>query len=147
MKETAAQLEEIVDAYSVQFSNFTEAELLLKPAADKWSRKEIIGHLIDSAQNNIRRFIVTQYETKPNIVYAQNDWVALQNYQQYNSKDLITLWQLLNRHIVVILKNMPESKWQLQCNTGKGAAELHTIDFLAKDYITHHLHHLKQITG
>ena len=147
MKEVAAQLEDIINSYSVSFLNFTEAELLFKPATDKWSKKEIIGHLIDSAQNNIRRFVITQYETTPHVVYAQNDWVSIQNYQQYNSKDLITLWQLINRHIVVILKNLSEEKLQLQCNTGKGKEELHTIDFLAKDYITHHLHHLKQIAA
>jgi hypothetical protein len=145
MEATAKELEDIVQTYSVQFLNFTEAELSFKPAVGKWSRKEIIGHLIDSAQNNIRRFIVTQYESKPHIVYAQNDWVNMQNYQHYNSKDLIALWQLINKHIAVILRNMPAEKLQLQCNTGKGQEELHTVEFLAKDYITHHLHHLKQI--
>jgi len=145
MEEVAQQLENIINTYTVKFLNFTEAELSLKPSADKWSKKEIIGHLIDSAQNNIRRFIVTQYETTPHVVYAQDDWVRIQNYDQYNSKDLITLWALLNKHIVVILKNMPAEKYQLQCNTGKGQEELHSIEFLATDYITHHLHHLKQI--
>jgi len=147
MKAVAAALENIINSYSVQFLNFTEAELSFKPAPGKWSKKEIIGHLIDSAQNNARRFIVTQYESNPHVVYAQNDWVAIQNYQSYNSKDLITLWQLLNQHIVVILKNMPEGKYLLQCNTGKEQRELHTIEFLATDYITHHLHHLKQIVA
>jgi hypothetical protein len=145
MEAIAQELESIVNDYSVQLLNFTEEELSYKPAPAKWSKKEIIGHLIDSAQNNIRRFIVTQYETDPHIVYAQNEWVAMQNYQHYNSKDLIVLWQLINKHIAVILRNMPAEKLQLQCNTGKGQQELHSIEFLAKDYITHHLHHLKQI--
>jgi hypothetical protein len=145
MQEVVQQLKNIVNTYTVQFLNFTEAELSHKPSATKWSKKEIIGHLIDSAQNNIRRFVVTQYETTPHIVYAQNEWVSIQNYQLYNSKELIELWSLLNKHIAVILKNMPAEKYQLQCNTGKGQEELHTIEFLATDYITHHLHHLKQI--
>ena len=145
MEEVVQQLESIVNTYAVQFLNFTEAQLAFKPSAAKWSKKEIIGHLIDSAQNNIRRFVVTQYQTVPNIVYAQNEWVGVQNYQQYNSKDLVSLWALLNKHIAVILKNMPAAKYQLQCNTGKDKEELHTIEFLATDYITHHLHHLKQI--
>ncbi len=145
MEEVVQQLENIVNTYTVQFLNFTEAELTLKSSPEKWSKKEIIGHLIDSAQNNIRRFVVTQYENKPHIVYAQNEWVSNQNYNSYSSKDLITLWALLNKHIVVILKNIPAEKYQLQCNTGKEQEELHTIEFLATDYITHHLHHLKQI--
>ena len=145
MEAIAQELESIVNTYSVRFLNFTEEELSYKPASGKWSKKEIIGHLIDSAQNNIRRFIITQYEANPHVVYAQNEWVDMQNYQQYDSKDLIGLWQLINKHIVVVLRNMPAEKLQLQCNTGKEQEELHTIEFLAKDYITHHLHHLKQI--
>ena len=147
MEEVAQQLDNIVNTYSVQLLHFTEAELALKPAPDKWSKKEIIGHLIDSAQNNIRRFVVTQYETRPHIVYVQDNWVNIQNYKEYNSKELITLWGLLNKHIVVILKNMPAVHYQLQCNTGKQQKQFYTIEFLAKDYIIHHLHHLKQIVA
>lgn len=145
MEEVVQQLESIVNTYTVQFLNFTEDELTHKPYPGKWSKKEIIGHLIDSAQNNIRRFVVTQYQDTPHIVYAQNEWVSLQHYQQYNSKHLVELWALLNRHIAVILKNMPADKYTLSCNSGKGQEELHTIQFLATDYINHHLHHLKQI--
>ena len=145
MEAVVQQLEDIVNTYTGKVLNFTEAELSFKPAPGKWSRKEILGHLIDSAQNNIRRFVVTLYEGKPHVVYAQNEWVAAQHYQEYNSKDLIMLWQLLNKHIGIILKNLPAQQYQLQCNTGKEKEEWHTIDFLAKDYITHLIHHLKQI--
>lgn len=145
MEEVVQQLESIVNTYTVQFLNFTEEALTHQSSPGKWSKKEIIGHLIDSAQNNIRRFVVTQYQDTPHIVYAQNEWVSIQHYQLYNSKDLIQLWALLNRHIIMILKNMPANKYALPCNTGKGQEELHSIQFLATDYITHHLHHLKQI--
>lgn len=145
MEEVVQQLESIVAGYSAKLLNFSEEELTHQPAPGKWSRKEIIGHLIDSAQNNIRRFVITQYESSPHVVYAQNDWVSIQHYKDYDSKDLITLWQLLNKHIGIILKNLAKEKYQLQCNTGMEKEELHTIEFLAKDYITHHLHHLNQI--
>ncbi len=145
MQEIVKQLNVLIKEYSVKFLNLSEEELSFKPVSGKWSKKETIGHLIDSAQNNIRRFITAQYQTNPHVVYEQDTWVAVQNYQQYNSKELIMLWQLLNKHIAVILQNMPAQKYQLQCNTGKKRKELHTIEFLAADYITHHLHHLKQI--
>jgi DinB superfamily len=145
MQQVIEQLEAIVNEYSVKFLNLSEETISFKPAENKWSKKEVIGHLIDSAQNNIRRFITAQYQNNPHVVYDQNIWVTIQHYQNYNTAALINLWQLLNRHIAVILKNMPVEKYQLQCNTGKEKAALHTLDFLATDYITHHLHHLKQI--
>jgi DinB superfamily len=145
MQQVVEQLESIVNEYSVKFLNLSEEALSFKPAADKWSKKEIIGHLIDSAQNNIRRFITAQYQLNPHVVYEQDIWVSIQHYKDYDKAALISLWQLLNEHIIFVLKNMPVEKYQQQCNTGKEKEELHTLEFLATDYITHHLHHLKQI--
>jgi hypothetical protein len=145
MQQVVEQLEAIVNEYSAKFLNLSEEVMSFKPAADKWSKKEIIGHLIDSAQNNIRRFVTAQYQTNPHVVYEQDIWVSTQHYRDYNTAALINLWQLLNKHIVIVLKNMPVEKYQQQCNTGKEKDELHTLEFLATDYITHHLHHLKQI--
>jgi hypothetical protein len=112
-----------------------------KPSPSKWSKKEIMGHLIDSAQNNIRRFIVAQYEDSPYIRYDQDQWVAISNYQQYSYQDLIDLWQLLNKHIVMILKNMTPEMAQRNCRT----EDAHTVEFLATDYIRHLKHHLHQV--
>lgn len=46
-----------------------EEKMLLKPSIDKWSKKEILGHLIDSATNNHQRFVRAQFEMNPEIVY------------------------------------------------------------------------------
>ena len=90
--------------------------------------------------------IRAQYEDKPHIVYNQDVWAAVQGYQQYPSKELITLWQLLNKHICIILTNMPIETYGRLCNTGKDEERLYTVEFLANDYITHLVHHLKQVT-
>jgi len=141
MESTISQLEQILEKYSPGLSRIKEHEFTAKPLPHKWSKKEILGHLIDSAQTNIRRFIVAQYEEGPFIKYAQDHWVDAVNYQNYNSKDLIALWVLLNKHIGIVLKNMsPEIAARL-CNTG----ELHTLEWLAADYNKHLLHHLHQV--
>ncbi len=145
MQQIINQLGALIDEYSGKISDIPEEEFSLKSNPAKWSKKEILGHLIDSAQNNIQRFVRTQYENKPHIVYNQDRWVETQNYRGYSTKDLVQLWQLLNKHICIILANMPEENYSLQCNTGKELEQLYTLEFLAKDYITHHLHHLKQI--
>ncbi len=46
----------------------------IKLFPNKWSKKEIIGHLINSATNNHQRFVRCQFETIPKIVYDQNKW-------------------------------------------------------------------------
>lgn len=62
MKSTAARLEQIISEHLPALHQLTNEAWLYKPAPDKWSRKEILGHLADSAHSNIRRFVVAQYE-------------------------------------------------------------------------------------
>ncbi len=112
-----------------------------KPSEIKWSGKEYLGHLIDSAQNNIRRFVVAQYEDKPFIVYDQEKWVVAAAYQHYPLNDLIDLWALINRHLVIILKNIPEDSIEREVQT----QSTHSIQWLAADYNKHLLHHLHQV--
>jgi hypothetical protein len=145
MHQAAAQLEALVDEYTTRFNNIPDGELSNKPAPGKWSKKEIIGHLIDSAQNNIQRFVRAQYQDKPLIVYNQDAWVAAANYQQYNRQQLVELWALLNKHICNILANMPPETYSRECNVGRDAEKLVTLQFIAEDYVVHHLHHIKQI--
>jgi hypothetical protein len=145
MEQMILQLQDLVNEYSEKFKCFSEEELVYKINARRWSKKEIIGHLIDSAQNNIQRFVRAQYEIKPHIVYNQDVWVISQNYQHYNTSQLIQLWQLLNLHICIILKAMPAEVYERVSNTGKEQEELHTISFLAEDYVSHLIHHLKQM--
>lgn len=113
------------------------------PRPGKWSKKEILGHLVDSAQNNIRRFIVAQYEEIPRIGYDQDKWVAIADYQHYPTGDLILLWRLLNLHICRILKGISPGTAARKCEMGNG--QQYTIEWLAADYCNHLLHHLHQI--
>src|SRR5665647_3327096 len=123
MEQTIQQLQSIIDNYSIQLKSVHEDEWEYKPNPAKWGKKEILGHLIDSAQNNIRRFIVAQYEDNPKITYAQDTWVAAANYQNYVTKDLIGLWVLLNKHICMILQNIPPGAEERLAET----SEVHSI--------------------
>jgi len=145
MQQVISQLTAIVNEYTALFNNIPGEELTQKPAPGKWSKKEIIGHLIDSAQNNIQRFVRAQYAHQPHIVYQQNEWVAAASYQQYNREHLVALWALLNKHICIILAAMPVEAYTKLINVGKGEEKLVTVQFLAEDYIVHHLHHIHQI--
>ncbi len=141
MESIGSELTAVVEKHLPALRSITADEFNFKPSPSKWSKKEILGHLIDSAQSNVRRFIVAQYEEKPKITYNQDKWVAIADYQHYNLPDLIQLWWLLNKHICHVLKNMPAEMAERESQT----EELHTIKWLAQDYIKHLKHHLHQI--
>lgn len=141
MKKIAEELEQLVNDYSAQLKNISMNDFSNKPNPAKWSKIEILGHLVDSALSNQRRFVVAQYEESPHIVYKQDYWVTASGYQQYDTNELIQLWALINKHICHVLSNTPEHLWSRTCMT----QDLHTIEWLASDYIKHLKHHMHVI--
>lgn len=141
MKSTAAELENIINYHLLNLKDITEEEYSLKPSPAKWSKKEILGHLIDSAQSNIRRFVVAQYEENPFINYNQDKWVSIANYQHWDTHDIINLWYLLNKQVCYILNNTSENMYTRTSQTDAS----HTIEWLAADYVKHLRHHLHVI--
>src|SRR5437588_11097173 len=106
----ASSLAAILESVPPRLASISDSEAAYRSAAERWSKKEILGHLIDSAANNHQRFVRAQLA--PNLgfpEYEQNLWVAAQSYATEPWTDLIDLWTALNRHILHVLKTMPES--------------------------------------
>ncbi|HEY8689858.1 MAG TPA: DinB family protein [Chitinophagaceae bacterium] len=141
MTSIAPQLETLINDFFTKLNSLTEDDLAYKSSPTKWSNKELIGHLIDSVQNNIHRFIVAQYEDEPTIIYNQDKWVAINNYQQWNAEDLIRLWYFLNRQIAIVVKNISGEMSQRICRSNVS----NTIEWVATDYIKHLKHRMHQV--
>ena len=116
-----------------------------RTAPGKWSKKQILGHLIDSAANNHQRFVRVQFEDTPVIRYDQNKWAAVQKCDDTPTNVLINLWTNYNQLLAYIISNIPAEALNRKCNIGK--EESVTLEWLAADYIRHLNHHLNQIVG
>ncbi len=146
MKNTVDELLNIVKMYSQKCNSLTDGEFSAKPTPSKWSKKEVLGHLIDSAHNNLRRFVTGQYETvPPKVTYEQDFWVTSNHYQEMDKSDVIMLWKLMNERIAAVLSNMAPDNYLRNADTGKANSELHSLEWLANDYVKHLKHHLNQI--
>ena len=146
MKNTVQELQQIIFDYTSKFLAIPEKEFEAKPLPHKWSKKEVVGHLIDSGQNNLRRFICGQYESAPpHIVYDQNFWVQSNDYSNARKEDVIQLWRLINERICSVLESMPVSNYSKTCNTGKETLQLRSLEWLADDYVKHLKHHINQV--
>lgn len=139
------QLEKHIQEVPVHFKQFSSDALLQKPAPNKWSKQEILGHLIDSAINNLKRFTDTQYFPQPYTVirYNQDELVAINRYQQLPLEHLLQLWSILNKQIVNIISTIPADKLPYTVIIPSGDSK--TLEWLAIDYVEHMEHHLKQI--
>ena len=101
MNEMSAAIERLrfaVRTLPGVLAGFSEAESEQRPAPERWTRKEVVGHLIDSASNNHRRFVRGQLASGQDFPrYEQEQWVRVQGYQSARWPDLIDLWRPTTR--------------------------------------------------
>lgn len=155
MNELLAHWRAVVERASVELEQVSVDQARWRPAAGKWSAAEIVGHLIDSATHNHRRFVEAQL--RPDLVfpgYAQDDWVRLQRYQLADWDRLRQLWRALNEHLIDVVAaipseilvrpravhNLDEIAWKLVSRS-----ESTTLGYFIADYVGHLEHHLAQI--
>jgi DinB superfamily len=122
-----------------------EKDFSFKLSETKWSKKEILGHLIDSATNNHQRFVRIQFEDVPKITYNQDNWNDHSYHNQMDSGHLIKFWELYNRHLIELIKLIPEENLLRKSMTDDG--KIVTLEWLIEDYVHHLEHHLKQIVN
>ncbi|MFA6248145.1 MAG: DinB family protein [Mucilaginibacter sp.] len=143
MKETAQKLTTAIGEFLTRKAQFINWETHAAPG--KWTNKQIIGHLIDSAHINLQRFVRCTYEEGFKLIYFQEEWVSAQHYQDADISELLKLWELVNRQIARVLANYPADREQIRCDNGRYEVSFNTVAFLAEDYIEHMQHHLKQL--
>ncbi len=112
-------------------------------APGKWSAKQVIGHLIDSAANNHQRFVRAQDGALVMPGYAQDAWVGRQDYQARGWLDLVGLWHAYNRHLAHVIARIPADRQNVSCTIGDDPPE--TLGFIAQNYVAHLHHHLAQV--
>jgi len=143
MKQTAQKLTTAIDDFLNLKAPAVNWEKHAAPG--KWTNKQIMGHLIDSAYINLQRFVRCTYEEGFKLIYFQEEWVTAQHYQEADTAELLKLWELVNRQIIRVLANYPADRELAECDNGRYEPSLNTVAFLAEDYIGHMQHHLKQL--
>lgn len=145
MNNIALQLETVINAVLPQLQAQELSYWNQRETPHKWSKKEILGHLTDSAFNNLQRFVRATYAENFKLIYDQDEWVKAQNYKEAELEELIYLWYLTNKQIVRVLQSFPKERKEILIDVGKPGPDFLTVEFLANDYITHMTHHLKQM--
>lgn len=142
-QETAKALEQVLTVATPQLQQYSPATAAERPAPGKWSKKEIVGHLVDSALNNHQRFIRAQQGPIEMPGYAQEFWVQAQAYQDADWGTLIQVWETINRNLARVMQLIPADALQQTCRIGNN--EPVTLEYLVTDYLVHMKHHLRQL--
>ncbi|TSA27214.1 MAG: DinB family protein [Ignavibacteriales bacterium] len=155
MNDLARKLNSVLESSEKKLKTVTEQQSSKKSSPDKWSSKEILGHLIDSSFNNMIRFVNGQFKSDLEFSgYDQNKWVEAQHYQNAEWNFLIGLWTMNNLQLVRVIGSIPDDvlkkstinhNYDLIAWKELSKNESATLEYLIEDYIGHMKHHLNQI--
>lgn len=111
-----------------------------------WTRREILGHMLDSAANNHQRFVRAAIDgSYAGPTYKQQEWVDAHRYRDQPWQRLLSWWESYHQMLAAVVEEIPEGRLESMCVVGGNPPV--TLRFLIEDYIEHQRHHLRQITA
>ena len=137
--------------FRVELDKFHAALVTLSPElADTpwrpggWTRKQIVGHLLDSATNNRQRFVRASIDGRyEGPGYAQDAWVAAHDYAGQPWETLLLWWEAEHEILATVVDHIPEDRLETTCIVGDH--EPVTLRFLIEDYLAHQRGHFAQL--
>jgi len=141
-QQIADQLTQTVTTWRLRLQELPHDLVRDKPSADRWSIAEVVGHLVDSANNNHQRFVRAQFcDGLEFPKYEQNQWVASAKYNKLGWENLVPLWYYYNVQIAHLIENMNPETLETPCTIYPYPSC--TLSFLVTDYLDHLQHHLE----
>lgn len=142
-RKLAEELRDVVEGGFESLCRLPEPLTSQPLGLNKWSAKQIIGHLIDSAANNHQRFVRLQIESDLLLPgYQQEEWVAVQCYAVMPWMQALETWRVFNQHLAYVIQHVRIEHLGNVWHFDEGPL---TLGFLIEDYIAHLKHHMKQL--
>src|SRR5439155_6526178 len=133
MKTVAEDLEARLEV-AKRLKNVDETKASHRPGPDKWSAKETIGHLIDSAANNHQRFVRMQMLPHLDLEgYDGDAWVRIEQYQNRSWLEVVTLWESYNRHLAHVIRLVKPEALKHTWRSPEG--DIVDLEYVIRDYV------------
>lgn len=146
IQSAVRELQEMLAGLPAEWNAISD-EQAARPRVDGgWSRKQIVGHLIDSATVNHQRFVRALAGEKGfSLLYAQDAWVDLNGYQSRDWRAVVRLWEEVNRHLLAVCQRIRADQTDLVCGRGDaGGPGPWTLAYRVPDYVVHLRMHVEQ---
>jgi hypothetical protein len=122
-------------------SSLDESKAAFRYAADKWSVKQVVGHIVDSERIFAFRLLaIARGEQSPLPGFDENLYVENAKFDAWTLGDLAENYALVRRSTIVLLRNLPDEAW-----TRRGVANGAEASVLGFAYVIvgHERHHTR----
>jgi len=146
MESTTERLRQLLIDTRQAVERASDADMEQKTNNTSWSKKEMLGHLVDSAIHNLRRFVAAHYLEMPFAIaaYEQDALVAANHYQELPTAHTLQLWYSLNEHIIEVVSRLtPEQLADEVINPDE--FKFLSIEQLYQEYVEHLEQHVQKI--
>ncbi len=142
------QLAWLMQTATEKYQSLSAEELTKQPIPGKWSKQQVLGHLIDSAINNLKRFTDVQIVEQPYLItsYQQDGLMRVNHYQELPIQHLLTLWQSINQQIIFVAEKIPETILLYPVAPQYEKTGTKTLAWLICDYVAHMEHHFRALS-
>jgi hypothetical protein len=140
----------LIEEWESKLSELSNEVITERRNSQNRNIKQILGHLIDSASNNIHRYVHLQYRESPlefpNYASEGNNdrWIAIQSYQTEEWVKMIRLWIYINYHLIHVIRHINPDKLDNVWIAGPGRQI--SLKDMVIDYLRHLKLHLSEIT-
>lgn len=149
MENVSKELDNIIELFKNDYLNLDETLTEIRVSDDKWTLKEIVGHLIDSASNNHQRFVRLKLSCEIEFPdYNNIEWLQSQNHNNMRFSELLLLFFYYNKLIVNVILNIDDkslnNRWNVSWDENSSFI---TLETLANHYVEHmkiHMAHFKE---
>lgn len=137
LENQVVEIQDIFAAISEEKGSFAYAE-------DKWTIKELLGHLIDTEKMFAYRALrIARADKTPIEGFEQNGYVENGNFNSRNLADLTEEFLLLRRTNLYFFKNLDDDAW-LRTGTASGFPfSVRALAYISVGHVRHHLNILK----
>ncbi len=143
------ELAQSVTEWEKKFDSLSEEQISAPRNRQNRNIRQIIGHMVDSASNNIHRVVHLQYQETPlefpnYATYGNNDhWIAIQNYETEKWNDLVQLWKYTNLHLAHVIQNINPDKLENEWLADKDVKV--SLKEMVEDFMPHFWLHISEI--
>jgi hypothetical protein len=132
LQNQANDLRKLLAGISAEKENFRYAE-------DKWSVKELLGHIIDGERVfSYRAWRISRGDQTPLATFEENSYVAGSNFNCSGLADLIEEFSLLRAANVLLFKNLTEEMWLRRGTASDATVSVRALAFIMVGHVRHH---------